>query len=63
MTVSERFLLQFDTVDTIHSHLFYILQIYYNFLMYVAALLIIKVMLTMLKVKVKPQGAAKWFHW
>lgn len=59
MIVSERFLLQFDTVDTIHSHLFYILQIYYNFLMYVAALLIIKVMLTMLKVKVKPQGAAK----
>lgn len=31
--------------------------------MYVAALLIIKVMLTMLKVKVKLQGAAKWFHW
>ena len=59
MIVSERFLLQFDTVDTIHSHLFYILQIYYNFLMYIAALLIIKVMLTMLKVKVKPQGAAK----
>lgn len=59
MIVSERFLLQFDTVDTIHSHLFYILQIYYNFLKYVAALLIIKVMLTMLKVKVKPQGAAK----
>ena len=59
MIVSERFLLQFDTVDTIHSQLFYILQIYYNFLMYVAALLIIKVMLTMLKVKVKPQGAAK----
>lgn len=59
MIVSERFLLQFDTVDTIHSHLFYILQIYYNFLMYVAALLITKVMLTMLKVKVKPQGAAK----
>ena len=59
MIVSERFLLQFDTVDTIHSHLFYILQIYYNFVMYVAAPLIIKVMLTMLKVKVKPQGAAK----